>query len=296
MTPRLPRSARAGTLLALSLAALPLVPQVARAQYFGRNKVQYETFHFQVLRTDHFDVYYYPEEQQAAEQAARIAERWYARESQLFDHELSGRQPLILYASPAAFQQTNAIPGDLGEGTGGVTEALKRRIVLPLGELDRRDEPRHRPRAGARVPVRHHRPRARRQRSAARRDPDAAVVHRGHGGVRLARAARSAHRDVDAGRGPQRQAPQVAAARRPELLPVPLRAGAVGLHRRPVGRRRGGPAAPVREQGVGHRPGVPARDGDVGQRSSTPRGRRTCARPTSRSRRRPSRPPTTASG
>src|SRR6185436_17439774 len=31
------------------------------------------------------------------------------------------------------FEQTNAIAGELGEGTGGVTEVLKRRIVLPLG-------------------------------------------------------------------------------------------------------------------------------------------------------------------
>jgi len=45
---------------------------------------------------------------------------------------LRGRQPLILYASPTDFQQTNVIPGDLGEGTGGVTEPLRRRIVLPL--------------------------------------------------------------------------------------------------------------------------------------------------------------------
>ena len=133
MTPRFPRTARAGTLLALSLAALALVPRTGRAQYFGRNKVQYESFHFQILRTDHFDVYFYAEEQAAAEQAARIAERWYAREAQLFDHELHDRQALILYASPAAFQQTNAVSGDLGEGTGGVTEALKRRIILPLG-------------------------------------------------------------------------------------------------------------------------------------------------------------------
>jgi len=133
MTPRYPRTVRAGTLLALSLVAVALAPRVGRAQYFGRNKVQYESFHFQVLRTEHFDVYFYPEEREAADQAARIAERWYARESQLFDHDLSGRQAIILYASPAAFQQTNAIPGDLGEGTGGVTEAVKRRIVLPLG-------------------------------------------------------------------------------------------------------------------------------------------------------------------
>jgi Tol biopolymer transport system component len=105
----------------------------ASAQYFGRNKVQYQSFDFRVLKTQHFDIYFYPTEQTAALDAARIAERWRTRLGTVFQHELSGRQPLILYATPAQFQQTNAIGGDLGEGTGGVTEALRRRIVLPVG-------------------------------------------------------------------------------------------------------------------------------------------------------------------
>lgn len=103
------------------------------AQYFGRNKVQYETFDFKVLKTEHFDIYFYPEMQKATEQAARMAERWYARLSRILNHKLRGRQPLILYSSSPDFQQTTAIPGVLGEGVGGVTEILKRRIVLPLG-------------------------------------------------------------------------------------------------------------------------------------------------------------------
>ena len=47
--------------------------------------------------------------------------------------QLRGRQPLVLYASHADFEQTNTIQGQIGEGTGGVTEALRRRIILPLG-------------------------------------------------------------------------------------------------------------------------------------------------------------------
>jgi Tol biopolymer transport system component len=122
-------------LLSVAVAfALFAAPPVAQAQggYFGRNKVQYRDFHFKVLKTDHFDVYYYPEEEEAAKMASRMAERWYTRLSQLLNHELSGRQPLILYASGAHFRQTNAVEGDMGEGTGGVTEAYKRRIVLPF--------------------------------------------------------------------------------------------------------------------------------------------------------------------
>src|SRR5262245_51476747 len=118
--------------LLLLLAALAL-PAPAFAQYFGRNKVTYRTFDFKVLRSEHFDVYYYPEERLAAEQAGRMAERWYARLSTVLGHELSNRQPIVLYASHPHFEQTNAIPGTLEESTGGVTESLKRRIVLPLG-------------------------------------------------------------------------------------------------------------------------------------------------------------------
>ena len=116
--------------LALALAVLPAT---ASGQYFGRNKVQYRTFDFQVLKTEHFDLYYYPEEAEAAAIVGRMAERWNDRLSRFFGHELRGRQPLILYAVASHFRQTNAVEGLIGEGTGGVTEALKRRVVLPMG-------------------------------------------------------------------------------------------------------------------------------------------------------------------
>jgi Tol biopolymer transport system component len=85
-----------------------------------------------VRETAHFDIYFYPGEEAGVDLAARMAERWNARLSRLFDHRLSSRQPLILYASAAHFQQTNVVGGELGEGTGGVTESLRRRMVLPL--------------------------------------------------------------------------------------------------------------------------------------------------------------------
>src|SRR5436190_6708039 len=95
-------------------AALLSLP--AAAQYFGQNKVQYQRFDFQVLKTEHFDIYFYPREQDGAALAARLAERWYARLGDLLDHQLRGRQPLILYASHVDFEQTNVIGGALGEG------------------------------------------------------------------------------------------------------------------------------------------------------------------------------------
>ncbi len=108
------------------------LPAAVSAQYFGRNKVQYRTFDFKILKTEHLDVYYYPEEEDAASIVARLGERWYSRFSRFFNHQLRGRQAVILYAAPAHFRQTNVIEGLIGEGTGGVTEAVKRRIVLPV--------------------------------------------------------------------------------------------------------------------------------------------------------------------
>ena len=118
--------------LAAVILILLVLPALAQAQYFGRNKVQYRSFKFQVLATEHFDVYYYPEEAESAAIVGRMAERWRWRLTRFFSHNLRGRQALILYAAPAHFGQTNAIEGLVGEGTGGATEALKRRIVLPM--------------------------------------------------------------------------------------------------------------------------------------------------------------------
>ena len=104
----------------------------AGAQYFGRNKVQYERFKFEVLRTQHFDVHYYEAEKPAAQDAARMLERWNTRLSSLFNHPLSARKPIVLYADQPDFQQTNVISEQLDEGTGGVTESMLDRMVLPL--------------------------------------------------------------------------------------------------------------------------------------------------------------------
>jgi Tol biopolymer transport system component len=119
---------RLGTcLLTLAAISAPLA-----AQYFGQNRVRPRTLNFKVLKTEHFDIYYYDEAQGVINDVARMAERWYARLSKILNHELSSRQPFILYSNHPDFRGTTAIPSFIGETTGGVTEALRRRMVLPL--------------------------------------------------------------------------------------------------------------------------------------------------------------------
>jgi Tol biopolymer transport system component len=116
----------------LAFLALLVGAEPVAAQYFGRNKVQYETFDFRQFSTDNFEIYFYPEGREAVTDASRMAERWYRRHSRTFLREFDERKPLILYANDTDFQQTNVIQGNIGQGTGGVTESLKERVVMPL--------------------------------------------------------------------------------------------------------------------------------------------------------------------
>ena len=119
--------------LSLAVGGLLLfafMPSFAEAQYFGRQKVQYEDFDWRVMHTPKFDIHYYPEELEVTQDAARMSERWYSRLSRAFQHEFK-KKPLIFYADHPDFQQTNVIESMLSEGTGGVTEGLKNRVIMP---------------------------------------------------------------------------------------------------------------------------------------------------------------------
>ncbi|HET7712926.1 MAG TPA: peptidase S9, partial [Thermoanaerobaculia bacterium] len=117
-------------ILLFALVLLTLSP-AANAQYFGRNKVQWEAFHFKVLQTEHFDIYYYDREADVVEDIGRMAERWYERLSKSFNHSFR-RKPIVLYANSADFQQTTTTGGLIGQGTGGFTDEFMNRVVMPL--------------------------------------------------------------------------------------------------------------------------------------------------------------------
>ncbi|MBC7893919.1 MAG: PD40 domain-containing protein, partial [Cytophagaceae bacterium] len=117
--------------LLLAIAgASSLTSSRAEAQYFGRNKVQYDKLDFRIMPTDHFRIHFYPAESVATVDAARLAERWYARHRALLKLEFTAN-PLIFYADPPDFQQSNVIEGEISQGTGGVTEGLRERVIMP---------------------------------------------------------------------------------------------------------------------------------------------------------------------
>jgi hypothetical protein len=99
--------------------------------YFGRNKVQFNSFDWKVLKTEHFDVYYYNEMKEIASIGGRFAEDAYSDYKEKLNTIVTRRIPLIFYNTSNQFQETNTTEGFIPEGVGGFFEFLKGRVVIP---------------------------------------------------------------------------------------------------------------------------------------------------------------------
>ena len=103
------------------------------AQYpFGKNKIQYSPKNWKVIETEHFEIFYYPEEISVADFVAGKSEDIYEEYSEFFDLEFERRIPVVLYGTHHDFQETNIIPYMISEATGGFTEFIKGRVALPF--------------------------------------------------------------------------------------------------------------------------------------------------------------------
>ncbi|MFO8030845.1 MAG: BamA/TamA family outer membrane protein [Cyclonatronaceae bacterium] len=121
------------TLLFIAVLTSLAAPAL-HAQQFGRNKIQYETFDFKEIDTEHFRILYYPDKRPFIPQVARMAERWYDRLARVTNHQFAEgeRKPLIFYADDADFRQTNIVPGFIPGGVRGLTEPVQDRLVMPF--------------------------------------------------------------------------------------------------------------------------------------------------------------------
>lgn len=118
--------------LAAFLLAFTGTTTLQAQEYFGRNKPSYESFNFDVYRSPNFEIYYYLKNAERRKDLADFAELWYNYHRNLLGDTFSIKNPLIFYNDHADFQQTNTISGGVGVGTGGVTEAFKNRVIMPI--------------------------------------------------------------------------------------------------------------------------------------------------------------------
>ena len=102
MRTRTPR----GTVAPMALALLVLVPrapveeafgQTPYVPYFGKNRIRYNDFKWNIYKTDHFEIYYYPEIETQLERVTSYAESAYQQVSSDLKHDLAFKVPLVLY-------------------------------------------------------------------------------------------------------------------------------------------------------------------------------------------------------
>lgn len=99
---------------------------------FGKNKMQYDSFEWKYITTDHFDVYFHQGGEYLARYAGVVAERALADFQKELRFSITERITFIVYNSHNGFEQTNVVYSFLSEGVGGVTELFKNRVVVPF--------------------------------------------------------------------------------------------------------------------------------------------------------------------
>lgn len=118
----------------LALAALPV-----RAQDFGKNRLLENDYPYKVWQTEHFEIHYYEENPLLLQETAKFLESAYRDVTEMLGVKLpiidgkskpkpAEKFPFFLFTNHNEFEQTRVV--DIGEGTGGVTEAFKNRLLI----------------------------------------------------------------------------------------------------------------------------------------------------------------------
>jgi hypothetical protein len=124
----------AGAFAGSDLLSATLQAQTPFVPYFGKNRVKHDKFEWFIYKTDHFDIWFYPELEPHLERIASYAEGAYQKISADLKHDLAERVPIILYKTQSEFQTQNIAGMELPEGVLAFAEPERNRMVLPIDE------------------------------------------------------------------------------------------------------------------------------------------------------------------
>src|SRR5689334_21202562 len=133
------RATRSASFLLVALAfgfasAGQVNAQSSFAPYYGKNLIHYDKFDWHIYKTDHFEIYFYPENEQHLQRVASYAESAYQHVSSDLRHDLAVKVPLIIFKTHSEFEQQNVAPGAAQEGVLAFAEGGRNRMVLPLDQ------------------------------------------------------------------------------------------------------------------------------------------------------------------
>jgi hypothetical protein len=122
----------------LFTAALMALSHVADAQFynglqmdFGKNRVQYQKFDWQLYRFDRFDVYFYVGGQPMAEYTMRCSDRILRDLEKQLDYTMEKRMEVVVYNKLSDMRQSNiGLATDATFNTGGVTHIVGTKLIV----------------------------------------------------------------------------------------------------------------------------------------------------------------------
>jgi Tol biopolymer transport system component len=121
--------------VALHPAAAQIEPQW-EGEGFGKNKVQYRDFKWDIYHSPHFNMYYYKGEEQLLQKMVSYAESAYDDISRELNFQIKDPIPLLYYSTHSAFEQNNVILNFIPEGVGAFASPARFRMVMPVDVPD----------------------------------------------------------------------------------------------------------------------------------------------------------------
>ncbi len=98
---------------------------------FGKNKVTYHEYKWYLMETEHFRLYVTENDRAMSNLIITTAENIYEKHALTFDYRPLQKIKVMIYPNQLDFQQNNVAQDMIGPGTGGFTEFVKGRVVLP---------------------------------------------------------------------------------------------------------------------------------------------------------------------
>ena len=108
--------------------------------YFGKNKIVYDTFNWKIYHSTHFAIYFYDRDEVSLQKVASYAESAYDDISRALNFQVPKPINIIYYSTHSEFEQTNTLNEFIPEGVGAFALPTRNRMVLPVDLPDEKLE------------------------------------------------------------------------------------------------------------------------------------------------------------
>jgi hypothetical protein len=123
-------SRRLGFAVITVLAFFSVTHAQVNAVEFGKNRVQYQKFHWKYYQTDNFNTYFSQDGLEIGKYVAQVAEKELPQIEEFVEYGLQRRANVVVYNNFDEMQQSNIGLGIDWQGSGGITKLVNNKMVV----------------------------------------------------------------------------------------------------------------------------------------------------------------------